>query len=80
MGAFVGGCVGFVLGALVGGAVGVGVGLAWTDLVETSCFEGYCGMLVFFGFMPIGAILGGIGGAIWLAVLAGRGPKAPASP
>ena len=80
MGAFVGGCIGFVLGAFLGGALGVGVGLAWTDLVETSCFEGYCGMLVFFAFMPIGAILGGILGAIWLAVVAGGRAKTPASP
>ena len=79
MGAFVGGCIGFVLGAILGGAFGIGVGLAWTNLVQTSCFEGYCGMLVFFAFMPIGAILGGAVGAIWLAVATGRRPKTPVS-
>ena len=79
MGAFVGGCIGFVLGAVVGGAAGVGVGLAWTNLVQTSCFEGYCGMLVFFAFMPIGSLAGGALGAICLAVAAGRRRKTPAS-
>lgn len=79
MGAFVGGCIGFVLGAVVGGAAGVGVGLAWTGFVETSCFEGYCGMLVFFAFMPIGALVGGALGAILLAVAAGRRAKTTVS-
>ena len=69
------GCFGLVLGALVGAALGVGVGLLWTYLFHTSCFEGYCGMLVFFSFMPIGAILGAIAGATALFVLAGRGPS-----
>jgi hypothetical protein len=70
--------MGFVLGALVGGAAGVGLGLAWTDLFETGCFEAYCAMLVYFGFMPIGAILGGVAGAIWLAMAAARRRKTPA--
>jgi hypothetical protein len=72
MGAVAGGCVGFILGALVGAALGVGIGFGWTDLMRTSCFEGYCGMLVFFAFMPIGALLGGVGGAILLSRLGGR--------
>jgi len=46
----------------------------WTNLFHTSCFEGYCGMLVFFIFMPIGAILGAIAGAIALFAFAGPGP------
>jgi hypothetical protein len=78
MGAVVGGCSGFVLGALIGAALGVGIGLGWTNLMETSCFEGYCGMLVFFTFMPIGALLGGLAGAILLARLGGR-PSAGAA-
>jgi hypothetical protein len=72
MGAIAGGCAGFVLGAVIGAALGVGIGLAWTELMRTSCFEGYCGMLVFFTFMPVGALLGGGAGAIALAWLAGR--------
>jgi hypothetical protein len=72
---FASGCAGFFLGALVGGALGVGAGLLWTEIFHTSCFEGYCGMLVFFAFMPIGAIVGGAAGALALACLAGRGPR-----
>jgi hypothetical protein len=72
MGAVLGGCAGLVLGGLIGAALGVGIGLAWTDVMHTSCFEGYCGMLVFFAFMPIGALLGGVAGAAWLAWLGGR--------
>ncbi len=79
MGAILAGCAGFVLGGLTGAALGVGVGLTWTSLVQTSCFEGYCGMLVFFAFMPIGAILGAIAGAAAFAWLARRPPSAPAS-
>jgi hypothetical protein len=75
MGAVVGGCAGFFLGALVGGALGVGAGLLWTEVFQTRCFEGYCGMLVFFTFMPIGAIAGGAAGAVALAYLGGRGPS-----
>ena len=75
LGGFAGGCAGFFLGALVGGALGVGAGFVWTEIFHTSCFEGYCGMLVFFTFMPIGAIVGGAAGALALACLAGRGPR-----
>jgi hypothetical protein len=56
--------VGFCFGALVGAAVGVGVGLAWTTIFKTSDFEGYSGMLVFFSFMPVGALFGGIAGGV----------------
>jgi hypothetical protein len=59
--------IGLILGALLGAAVGVGAGLAWTTVFKTSSFEGYSGMLVFLTFMPIGALIGGIGGAILLA-------------
>jgi hypothetical protein len=64
MEAIAGGCIGFVLGALIGAALGLGIGFDWIDLIQTSCFEGYCGMLVFFTFVPIGAIGGGLAGAI----------------
>jgi hypothetical protein len=59
--------VGFCLGALVGAIIGVGLGLTWVTVFKTSDFEGYSGMLVFFTFMPIGAIVGGIVGAVLLA-------------
>jgi hypothetical protein len=67
------GCVGFFFGAILGGVLGVGAGFAWTTLAHTSDFEGYSGMLVFFTFMPIGIIVGGLAGAIGLGYLASRG-------
>ena len=64
--------LGLFLGALGGAALGVGAGLAWVEIFKTSNFEGYSGMLVFFGFLPGGAILGGLAGAITFGVLALR--------
>ena len=60
------------MGLMMGAAVGVGVGLAWTSIFKTSSFEGYSGMLVFLAFMPIGALIGGIGGAILMGVIGAR--------
>jgi hypothetical protein len=45
-----------------GGVLGGGAGLAWTEIFKTSSFEGYGGMPVFFTFMPLGALIGGLGG------------------
>ena len=64
--------VGLTLGAVLGAAVGVGLGLAYTKIFNVSDFEGYSGMLVFFTFMPLGALLGGCLGAAGLAYLASR--------
>ena len=64
--------LGLVLGALGGAALGIGAGLAWTEIFNTSDFEGYSGMLVFFPFMPLGAGIGGLGGALLFAVMAIR--------
>jgi len=64
--------VGLTLGAVLGAAVGVGLGLAYTKIFNVSDFEGYSGMLVFFTFMPLGAIVGGIGGAILLGIVGSR--------
>jgi len=64
--------LGLFLGALGGAALGIGAGIAWVEIFKTSNFEGYSGMLVFFGFLPGGAILGGLAGAITFAVLALR--------
>ena len=66
------GLVGLFLGAILGGAIGVGVGLVWTKVFDTNCFEGYCGMLVFLAFMPIGMALGGLAGAAALGYAALR--------
>jgi hypothetical protein len=64
--------LGLVLGALGGAALGIGAGLAWVEYFETTGFEGYSGMLVFFTFMPLGAAIGGLGGALLFGVLAIR--------
>jgi hypothetical protein len=71
------GCLGFVLGAIIGGVIGIALGFVWTSVFQTSDFEGYSGMLVFFTFMPIGAIAGGILGAAALAAIAMRVEPAP---
>jgi hypothetical protein len=64
--------LGLMLGALGGAALGVGAGLAWVEIFKTSGFEGYSGMLVFFTFMPLGAMIGGLGGALLFGLIAIR--------
>jgi len=64
--------LGLALGTLGGAALGIGVGLAWVEIFKTTSFEGYSGMLVFFTFMPAGAAIGGIGGALLFGILAIR--------
>jgi hypothetical protein len=66
------GCLGLILGAIVGGAIGVGLGFAWTAFFHTTSFEGYSGMLIFFTFMPIGAVVGGMLGGVGLGLVAAR--------
>jgi len=64
--------LGLVLGALGGAALGISAGLAWIEIIKTTSFEGYSGMLVFFTFMPLGAAIGGLGGALLFGVIAVR--------
>ena len=64
--------LGLLLGAVGGAALGIGAGLAWVEIFKTSGFEGYSGMLVFFTFMPIGAIMGGLGCAVLFGLMAAR--------
>ena len=64
--------LGLILGALGGAALGIGLGLAWTEIFKTTDFEGQSGMLVFFTFMPLGAMIGGLGGALLFGLLAFR--------
>jgi hypothetical protein len=64
--------LGLVLGVLGGAALGIGAGLAWVAIFKTTGFEGYSGMLVFFTFMPLGAAIGGLGGAVLFGVIAMR--------
>jgi len=63
---------GLIIGVVGGATVGIGLGLAWIELFNTSEFEGFAGMLVFFTFMPLGALIGGLGGATLLGMLAFR--------
>jgi hypothetical protein len=67
--------LGLVLGALGGAALGIGAGIAWVEIFETSSFEGYSGMLVFFTFMPLGAAIGGFSGALLFGAVAVRDAK-----
>ncbi|MGV7212817.1 hypothetical protein [Bradyrhizobium sp. UFLA05-112] len=64
--------LGLFLGSLAGAALGIGAGLAWVEIFKTTNFEGYSGMLVFFTFMPLGAGIGGIAGAVLFGLLAMR--------
>ncbi|WP_398476854.1 hypothetical protein [Tardiphaga sp.] len=64
--------LGLVLGLLGGGALGIGAGVAWVEFFKTTNFEGYSAMLVFFTFMPIGALLGAVAGAILFGIAASR--------
>lgn len=64
--------LGLALGALGGAALGIGAGLAWIEIFKTPDLEGYSGMLVFFTFMPLGAMIGGLRGAFLFGLLAFR--------
>jgi hypothetical protein len=62
--------LGLFLGSLGGAVLGIGAGLAWVELFKSPGFEGYSGMLVFFTFMPLGAAIGGLGGAMTFGLIA----------
>ena len=64
--------LGLAFGALGGAALGIGAGLAWIEIFKTPDLDGYSGMLVFFTFMPLGAAIGGLGGALQFGVIAIR--------
>lgn len=64
--------LGTIAGLILGAAVGILAGLAWTSIFKTTDFEGYSAMVVFFTFAPIGAVLGGLIGAIWAAYATSR--------
>ena len=72
--------LGLMLGAIVGAALGIGAGLAWIEIFKTSNFEGYSGMLVFFSFMPAGAMIGALGGAAWFGIMAARDDQIAVGP
>jgi hypothetical protein len=64
--------LGLALGALGAAALGIGAGLAWVEIFKTTSFEGYSGTLVFLTFMPLGAAIGGVAGALLFGMIAIR--------
>jgi hypothetical protein len=64
--------LGLIAGAFAGGLIGIGAGMLWVEIAHTSSREGAAGMLVFFGFMPLGVVIGAIAGAAWLGTIAMR--------
>lgn len=64
--------LGMGLGILGGAALGIGAGLIWVQVFKTTSFEGYNATLVFFTFMPLGAAIGAIAGALFFGFLAVR--------
>ena len=71
------GFIGLISGLITGGALGVGLGSVCVEVFQVSKFEGGAGMMAFFTFMPIGALLGGIAGAYLLGRLGARSEAAP---
>jgi hypothetical protein len=64
--------IGLIFGSMLGAALGFGLGMAYVAIFKVSGFEGYSGSLVFLTFMPLGAIAGGIGGAILLGMVGAK--------
>ena len=65
------GLLGFLVGFLLGAAITLGICIAAGYLFDIPQFEGAYAMAVIFGWVPLGGILGGIIGAVW--VVARRG-------
>jgi hypothetical protein len=53
-----------LLGIPLGAAIGAGIGAIVVTVFDVTCFEGYCGYVVFLEFMPLGAFLGLIGAIV----------------
>jgi hypothetical protein len=66
--------LGSFLGALGGAAIGIVAGIGWVEVFKTTNSEA---MLVFFTFMPIGAVAGTAGGAILFGIIATRDVEIP---
>ena len=68
------------IGGLLGAAAGVGFGFIYADATEMSNFEGGIGYFIFFFCLPIGALIGLVGGTLNGWRLSGRRKPAPATP
>jgi hypothetical protein len=66
--------LGAILGVLGGSAIGIIAGIGWITVFKTANSEA---SLVFFTFMPIGAMLGAAGGAVLFGVMAARDVEIP---
>ena len=64
--------LGLVLGGAIGGGLGLLGGLAYTELANTSGFEGYAGFVVV-AWMLCGIVIGLIAGLVAGLKLSGRG-------
>jgi hypothetical protein len=58
---------GLILGAIVGAAFALALCVAAAAIFSISQMEGAYAMQVAFFYMPAGALIGGIIGAIWMA-------------
>jgi hypothetical protein len=61
--------LGAILGALGGAAIGIIIGIAWVEIFKT---DGSEAVLVFFIFMPCGAVAGAALGGIVFGLMAAR--------
>ena len=65
---------GFLIGAIAGAALALASSIAAAEIFNISQMEGAYAMGVVFLYMPLGAVIGGITGAVWMAMR--RKPKA----
>lgn len=63
---------GFILGVIGGGLIVLGVCIAAAEIFDISQMEGAYAMGVAFFYVPAGALIGGIIGAIWMGVRQSR--------
>jgi hypothetical protein len=59
---------GFLIGAIAGAALALALCVAAAEIFSISQMEGAYAMGVVFFYMPLGALIGGIIGAIWMAM------------
>ncbi len=65
---------GFLIGVIAGAALALALSVAAAEIFDISQMEGAYAMGVAFFYMPLGAGIGGIIGAVWMAMR--RKPKA----